>query len=147
MIQERAVTMAERDPQVERAAASLRWTGSWYTVFVAAEPHSGGNLPPPLAASLIQELEKYRLAGQDLDIDSPHYMSLDIALAVCVDPDYFDCDLVGRRRFAMQPARRPAVDWAMADWFHFAADCLALLILAIAEAGLVGIVVSALRDP
>src|SRR5215472_4322460 len=58
-----------------------------------------------------------------------------------------DCDLVGHRRFAMQPARRLAVDWAMAGWFHFAADCLALLILAIAVAGLVGIVVSALRDP
>jgi Baseplate J-like protein len=99
LIQERAVTMAdyeamaERDPQVERAAASLRWTGSWYTVFVAAEPHSGGNLPPPLAAALIEELEKYRLAGQDLDIDSPHYVSLDIALAVCVDPDYFQADV------------------------------------------------------
>jgi hypothetical protein len=44
------------------------------------------------------------------------------------------------------PARRPAVDWAMAGWFQFAADCLALLILAIAVASLVGIVVAALRD-
>jgi predicted phage baseplate assembly protein len=99
LIQERAVTMAdyeamaERDPQVERAAASLRWTGSWYTVFVAAEPRSGGDLPPPLATSLVQELEQYRLAGEDLDIDSPHYVSLDIALAVCVDPDYFQADV------------------------------------------------------
>jgi hypothetical protein len=55
------------------------------------------------------------------------------------------CDLVGHRRFAMQPGRCPAVGWAMAGWFHFAADCLALLILAIAVAGLVGIVVAALR--
>ena len=53
---------------------------------------------------------------------------------------------MGHRRFAMQPARRPAVDWAMAGWFQFAADCLSLLILAIAVAGLVGIVVTALRD-
>src|SRR6516164_617611 len=42
--------------------------------------------------------------------------------------------------------RRPAVGWAMAGWFQFAADCFALLILAIAVAGLVGIVVAALRD-
>jgi predicted phage baseplate assembly protein len=95
LTQERAVTMAdyeamtERDPRVERAAASLRWTGSWYTVFVAAEPRSGGTLPPTLAAALKQELERYRLAGQDLDLDSPHYVSLDIALSVCIDPDYF----------------------------------------------------------
>jgi hypothetical protein len=53
--------------------------------------------------------------------------------------------VVGHRRFAMRQLRRPAVDWVMAGWFHFAADCLALLILAIAVAGLVGIVVAALR--
>jgi hypothetical protein len=99
LTQERAVTMAdyaamtERDPRVERAAASLRWTGSWYTVFVTAEPHSGGDVPLPVTAALEQELERYRMAGQDLDLRSPHYVSLDIALAVCVDPDYFQADV------------------------------------------------------
>src|SRR5207302_8160339 len=47
--QERAVTMpdyeawADTNPQVDRAVATLRWTGSWYTVFVAVEPKGGGN--------------------------------------------------------------------------------------------------------
>jgi hypothetical protein len=99
LTQERAVTMAdyaamtELNSQVERAAASLRWTGSWYTVFDAVEPKGGGNLTPALAKTLRQGLERYRLAGQDLELDSPQYVSLDIALHVCVDPAYFQNDV------------------------------------------------------
>jgi hypothetical protein len=95
LIQERAVTMAdyaamtERDPLVDRAAASLRWTGSWYTAFVAVDPKGGGNLTPALRRTLTGELERYRLAGQDLDFDSPQYVSHDITLTVCVNPNYF----------------------------------------------------------
>ena len=96
LTQERAVTMADYDamtelnPQVDRAAASLRWTGSWYTVFVAVEPNGGGNLTPTLAKTLKQNLERYRLAGQDLALDSPQYVPLEIVLTVCVDPYYFN---------------------------------------------------------
>jgi hypothetical protein len=77
LTQERAVTMADYDAmtelnsQVDRAAASLRWTGSWYTVFVAVEPDGGGNLTPTFAKTLKQSLERYRMAGQDLVLDSP----------------------------------------------------------------------------
>ena len=96
LTQERAVIMADYDamtelnPQVDRAAASLRWTGSWYTVFVAVEPNGGGNLTPALGKTLKQSLERYRLAGQDLVLDSPQYVSLEIVLTVCVDPYYFN---------------------------------------------------------
>jgi hypothetical protein len=99
LTQERAVTMAdyaamtELNPQVERAAASLRWTGSWYTVFDAVEPTGGGQLTPALSKTLKRGLERYRLAGQDLEVDSPQYVSLEIALTVCVDPDYFMSDV------------------------------------------------------
>jgi predicted phage baseplate assembly protein len=99
LTQERAVTMAdydamtEVDPQVDRAAASLRWTGSWYTVFIAVEPLGGGMLAPDLRAKLRRELERYRLAGQDIELDSPQYVSLDLELSVCVDPGYFQSDV------------------------------------------------------
>jgi hypothetical protein len=99
LTQERAVTMAdyaamtELNPQVERAAASLRWTGSWYTVFDAVEPYGGGQLTPSFKKTLKRGLERYRLAGQDLELDSPQYVSLEIALTVCVDPDYFSSDV------------------------------------------------------
>ncbi len=99
LTQERAVTMAdyaamtELNHQVERASASLRWTGSWYTVFDAVEPVGGGMLGAVLSRSVKSGLERYRLAGQDLEIDSPQYVSLEITLAVCVDPDYFASDV------------------------------------------------------
>ena len=99
LTQERAVTMAdyatvtEANPQVEDAYATLRWTGSWYTVFVTAERLTGGNLSKPLARALKQYVNRYRLAGQDVKLEGPEYISLDIKLVVCVDPDYFQADV------------------------------------------------------
>ena len=37
--------------------------------------------------------QRYRLAGQDLLLESPQYVSLEIVLQVCVDPDYFQADV------------------------------------------------------
>jgi hypothetical protein len=81
--------VAEQNPQVDRAVASLRWTGSWYTVFIAVEPHGGGRLTPTLQRTLKATEGRYRLAGQDLELDSPQYVSLQIELQVCVAPNYF----------------------------------------------------------
>jgi hypothetical protein len=95
LTQERAVTMADyeavaaKNPQVDRSVASLRWTGSWYTVFIAVEPQGGGLLTPTLQGTLKAAEERYRLAGQDLELDSPQYVSLEIELQICVDPNYF----------------------------------------------------------
>jgi hypothetical protein len=99
LTQERAVTMAdyeavaETNSRVDRAVASLRWTGSWYTVFVAVEPKGGGNLTPLLRRALAAAEERYRLAGQDLELDSPEYVSLQVELQICVDSDYFRRDV------------------------------------------------------
>ena len=99
LTQERAVTMAdyeqatERDRRVRNAVATLRWTGSWYTVFITAEPVGDGNLTPTLRRELKKNVNRYRLAGQDLELESPQYVSLRIELTVCVDPDYFQADV------------------------------------------------------
>jgi hypothetical protein len=50
-------------------------------------------LTPALGKTLKRGLERYRLAGQDLELDSAQYVSLEIALTVCVDPDYFMSDV------------------------------------------------------
>jgi hypothetical protein len=99
LTQERSVIMtdyeaiAETNPQVDQAVASLRWTGSWYSVFIAVEPAGGGNLTSTLQKTLQASVERYRLAGQDLKLESPQYVSLQITLQVCVDPDYFQSDV------------------------------------------------------
>jgi predicted phage baseplate assembly protein len=95
LTQERAVTMAdyatvaEMNSQVDEAVATLRWTGSWYTVFVTAEPKCAGNLTTSLRRALTRNINRYRLAGQDIQLESPQYVSLQIELTVCVNPAYF----------------------------------------------------------
>lgn len=98
--QERAVTpadyaaAAERRPEVQRAAATFRWTGSWYTSFVSADRF--GNLPidDRFEARLRRHLERFRMAGYDLEVDAPRYVALDVALHVCVLKDYFRADVL-----------------------------------------------------
>ncbi len=94
--QERAVTandyamMAQRsDPRVQRAAGTFRWTGSWRTMFVTVDRFGGVAVDAGFKQDIAAELEPYRMAGQDLDVDGPIYVSLDIEIQVCVKPDYF----------------------------------------------------------
>lgn len=92
--QERAVTeddyarMAERHPQVQRAAARLRWTGSWYTMFVSIDRKGGAPLDNEFRAQMLAHLDRYRLAGYDLDLRDPAFVPLDIELGICVPPGY-----------------------------------------------------------
>jgi len=98
--QERAVTpadyaaAAERRPDVQRAAATFRWTGSWYTVFVTADRFGGGDVDDSFKTRLRSHLERFRMAGYDLDVNAPRYVPLDVALHVCVKPDYFRADVL-----------------------------------------------------
>lgn len=98
--QERAVTeadyaeVAERRVEVQRAAASFRWTGSWHTVFVTADRRGGAAVDAPFEARLRRHLERYRMAGYDLEVDGPRFVPLDIALHVCVKPDHFRAEVL-----------------------------------------------------
>jgi predicted phage baseplate assembly protein len=97
--QDRAVTeadyamMAQRNQRVQRAAATLRWTGSWHTVFVTADPFGGAIFKTDEKKKFEQDvltgLERYRMAGHDLEADEPLNVSLEIEMHVCVKPDYF----------------------------------------------------------
>ena len=97
--QRRAVTpddyqaMAERHPGVQRAAASLRWTGSWSTFYVTVERLGGLPVDDAFAQEIRGFLEPFRLAGHDLEIDGPEYVPLDIALLVTAQPDHFRSDI------------------------------------------------------
>jgi predicted phage baseplate assembly protein len=93
--QERAVTeadyavTAQRHPDVQRAAATRRWTGSWYTMFVTIDRKGGRAVDEEFENDLRAFLERFRMAGYDLEVDAPLFVPLDIALTVCVAPDYF----------------------------------------------------------
>ncbi len=92
--QERAVTDADyasvagRHPEVQRAAASRRWTGSWHTVFVTTDRRRGAAVDTAFETDLRGFLERFRMAGHDLEIDAPRFVALDIALSVCAKAGY-----------------------------------------------------------
>jgi hypothetical protein len=97
--QERAVTPAdyatavERRPDVQRAAANFRWTGSWYTAFVTADRFGGAAVDDVFSRRLRRHLERFRMAGYDLEVAGPRYVPLEVALHICVLPDYFRADV------------------------------------------------------
>jgi Baseplate J-like protein len=97
--QQRAVTLedyaaaAELHPQVQRAAASFRWTGSWRTIFVAVHRLGGLPVDANFKASMQQHLDQFRLAGYDLEIDDPVFVSLEIEMVVVVQPEHFRADV------------------------------------------------------
>jgi hypothetical protein len=88
--QQRAVTptdyavAAQRHPEVARAAATRRWTGSWYTMFVTIDRFGGRLVDPAFETEIRQFLEPFRMAGYDLEIDAPRYAPLDLSLTICV---------------------------------------------------------------
>ena len=97
--QERAVTTddyaraAERHPDVQRAAARLRWTGSWYTVFLMLDRRAGKPVDAAFKATLRAFLERFRLAGYDFEFADPVHVPLDIQLQICVASGYFAADV------------------------------------------------------
>jgi hypothetical protein len=95
----RAVTPADyaswldQFPGVLNAAATFRWTGSWYTVFNTVEQQGEAPVDSAEASSYEGYLEQYRVVGKDLEVDSPRFLPLDIAANVCVAPGYFRSDV------------------------------------------------------
>ncbi|GJM40913.1 MAG: putative baseplate assembly protein [Ardenticatenaceae bacterium] len=84
--------------KVQRAAASLRWMGSWYEVLVAVDA-LGQEVPSPdLLQEIQQHLEPFRRIGHDVLVEATETVPLDIALHVCVLPSY----LRGHVRAAIQ---------------------------------------------
>ena len=97
--QERAVTeddyaaAAQRHPDVQRAACTRRWTGTFHTMFVTVDRRGGTPVTPEFERELRGFLERFRMAGYDLEIDGPRYVSLDVVLNVCVAPGYRRADV------------------------------------------------------
>ena len=97
--QERAVTeadyadVAQRRAGIQRAAATFRWTGSWHTVFLTIDRFGGLTVDDAFKQDVRGFVEGYRMAGYDLEVDAPRFVSLRIEMQVCVKPDYFRGDV------------------------------------------------------
>ena len=105
-VQERAVTPADYEEivirkelaercgiDVQRVAATPRWTGSWHTMFLTVDRLNAAEVDQAFETKLRKCLERYRMAGEDLEIDAPQYVPLEIEIGVCIKPGYYFSDV------------------------------------------------------
>ena len=110
--QERAVTaddygvMMALHPRVQRAVATRRWTGSWYTMFVTVDRRGAQDIDAGFETTLRGFIERYRMAGHDVEIDAPVFVPLDVELHVCTRSGYFPADVEQRLLDALGVRRR-----------------------------------------
>jgi hypothetical protein len=74
--------------KVQRAAATLRWTGSWYEVLVAVDQRGREEAEPSLLAEIGDHLRRYRRIGHDVAVESAQLVPLYVKMEVCVKPGY-----------------------------------------------------------
>ena len=86
-----AFTAAE--PGVQQAAARPRWTGSWHTQTITVDRHDGLPLDTPFETALGAAIERYRMAGHDINFRNPVFVSLHLELQICVSRNYFRSDV------------------------------------------------------
>lgn len=98
--QERAVTRQDYEEvsrralrSIQRAACTFRWTGSWRTAFITVDRLNGEAVDDAFENDLRRRIEPYRMAGQDIEVNGPEYVSLEVEMTICVKPDYFASDV------------------------------------------------------
>jgi hypothetical protein len=80
-------------PQVSKAVATLRWTGTWHTVFVTIDPKGRLETTEKLQESVKEWLTGVLQTGYDLEIDPPAYVPVELEVDVCVKPGHFRSDV------------------------------------------------------
>jgi hypothetical protein len=97
----------ERNPDVQSAAASLLWSGSWYEASVAVDPFGGPALRPDLRDAIGGSLHRVRRLGHDLHLGEAAYVPLLLELEICVDPRYLRAHVVAAVRDTLRTFFHP----------------------------------------
>jgi hypothetical protein len=82
-----------RRPRVQRAAATLAWTGSYYEVQVAIDQLGSSDADPAMLREVERLLYRYRRIGHDIRVAGAQYVPLAIELEVCVEPARLRADV------------------------------------------------------
>ncbi|MGD8794974.1 MAG: putative baseplate assembly protein, partial [Anaerolineae bacterium] len=83
-----ALVMRDFGEKVQRAAAVLRWMGSWYEVLVAVDRRQAFAGDEALLAEIEARLQRYRRMGHDLAVAPAVEVALDLEIDVCVEAHY-----------------------------------------------------------
>jgi hypothetical protein len=77
-----AEILKQKCRDVQRAVAKTRWTGSWYTVYVTVDRFGGKEIDEEFKTQVLNTLNKYRLSGYDIEVNSPLYVPIEIEMTV-----------------------------------------------------------------
>jgi len=95
--------IVERLPWVQRANAVTRWTGSWSSDFVAADPLGGVTLARDERDELEDIVDCIRQATRDVRVVEADYMDIDLEIEVCVLPTAYPREVELRIVEALAP--------------------------------------------
>ena len=90
--------LAGRTSGVQRAAAGLAWTGSWYEAQIAVDAYGEAVAPDWLLDDVRRAIYRYRKIGHDLSVASANLVPLDLTLCIQVKPGH----VVGHVRAALR---------------------------------------------
>lgn len=80
--------LAGQAPELQRAAAQLAWTGSWYEARVGVDQWGTEQPTQALLDATAAALAPYRRMGHDLAVTAAAYVPIEVALEICVLPHY-----------------------------------------------------------
>jgi hypothetical protein len=98
---------AQSQPWVQQAGTTFRWTGSWLTVLTSADPTGSEKPTVDQLTSLTKLLDQRRLAGYESYVLPPHYVSIDLRITVCGQPNSFASDVQTAVLIRLQPGVLP----------------------------------------
>ena len=81
---------------VQRANATVRWTGSWSTYFIAADPLNGFAPTDAQHKALAQEIGCIRQAARDARQADPDYVDIDLEVEICARADVYPGEVAAR---------------------------------------------------
>ncbi|HZJ65577.1 MAG TPA: putative baseplate assembly protein, partial [Kofleriaceae bacterium] len=97
--------LAAQNPALQRAAAALIWTGSWYEADVSIDPLGGKPADAALIDAITGFLFRYRRIGHDLRVAQAVLVPIKLTLDVCARPgfDRGHVEAALRTRFCAPP--------------------------------------------
>jgi hypothetical protein len=107
---------AEKHPEVAKAVATFRWTGSWHTVFITIDPVGRTDVPRDLQERVQDWVVRFTQAGYDLEIDPPTFVPLEIEVDICVAPTHFRAHVQEALLLVLLPSQ--AVSQGQRGFFH-----------------------------
>lgn len=112
---------ARRLAWVQNAGARNRWTGSWLTTFVTADPRGSSTLEPAQRRALGLHLDRFRQAGREMHVVPPRYVDLDLIMKICVERSAYpaDVELAVLRALTGRRGRRREIGFFHPDRFTF----------------------------